>query len=121
MLSGGCYDLALIGVALPDIGGIELATFAANENVPAVLLSADAAMNIQLERWGVPCLPYPFDAEELYRASNQAVREAQINMIKVKVSAGRMLANVAALELDVAEAQQTIDEILAKLNSRWIA
>lgn len=77
-------------------------------------------MNIQLRRWGFPCLPYPFEAEELYCASAQAVREAQINMIKIKSSAGRMLANVAELELDVTETRRTINEILSKLNSRWI-
>jgi DNA-binding response OmpR family regulator len=116
MLTNEDYDLALIDAALTDLGSIELATLAANENVATLLLSADRAMNIQLDRYGFPYLREPFSWKELQTASNRAVREAQINILKVKAAVGRMIANATALSVDVAGSQQLIEEILARLN-----
>jgi DNA-binding response OmpR family regulator len=112
LIRGGSYDLALIDLALPDMGSIELAIFAANENVPTVLLSAHPAMNRQLERSGFPYLPCPFNAAELRSISSRTIHETQINVSKYKASAGRLLTNVAALKLDLTDSQGMINEVL---------
>jgi DNA-binding response OmpR family regulator len=97
MIAAWHYDLALINATLPDMSGIVLATIAASENIPVLLMSGDAAMNLQLERHGFPYMQEPFGSEQLIRVANQVIRDAQMNILKVKVSAARMQTNTAVL------------------------
>jgi DNA-binding response OmpR family regulator len=118
MMSEKLYDLVLINGFLPDMPSVELAVLAANENIPSLFLSGWGRTNAELARYGFPSIKRPYNWVELHSATDQAIRESQINILKVKASAARFLANLAALEFEVDKTRTSINEILAKLGGR---
>jgi DNA-binding response OmpR family regulator len=118
MIAARWYDLALINASLPDMSGIELGALATNENIPVIIISGHPAVNAELARHDFPHVQKPFGAVELRRASNQAIREAQANILQVRASAAKMLTNLAAFNHEMAEARRRAAEILAKFGGK---
>jgi DNA-binding response OmpR family regulator len=114
MIAGLHFDLAVIDVGLPLISGFELAAFAANENIPVLLVSGHPGLNEKLRRFGYPYLEKPFGLKALCAEAVRAIGESQENIRRVKDSAARMWANTEALSAALAESQRLLREIKAQ-------
>jgi DNA-binding response OmpR family regulator len=111
------FDLAIIDCILPDISGIELASLAANESTPVILISGDAEISLKLHRFGYRFLIKPFTISQLLSVSAKVILESRENIGRVKAAAIRMLADAEALEASLAASKRLLDEGEAK----WLA
>jgi len=118
MIAARHYDLALINATLPDMSGIALAGLAANEDIPAIMISNSSETVSELDYHGFPHLQRPFGPEELRKASRKAISESVINILKVKASVAVMETRLAAFRFDVAESHRILAELLARINRR---
>jgi DNA-binding NtrC family response regulator len=111
MMVSSHFDLAIIDVGLPEISGVELATFAANENIPVLLISGHPEINNKLERFDYPYLAKPFGLDKLAAEAVRVIAATGENIRRVKASAEKMRANKEALSAAVAESQRLLQEI----------
>jgi DNA-binding response OmpR family regulator len=114
MIAGWHFDLAVIDVGLPLISGFELAGFAANENIPVLLVSGHPGLNEKLRRFGYPYLEKPFGLNALCAEAVRAIGESQENIRRVKDPAARMSANTEGLSAALAEPQRLLRDIKAQ-------
>jgi DNA-binding NtrC family response regulator len=98
MITFSRFHLSVIDATLPDICGLQLATIAANANIPVVLISGDPDTNGCLHRFDYPFLVKPFNMSTLLLVSAHIMLESQKNIRRVKASASKMLAAADALE-----------------------
>jgi DNA-binding NtrC family response regulator len=111
LLTGKCFDLAIIEVVLPDASGIALAAIAANENTPVLLITGHPNVTTRLKQYELadfPCLLKPFDLVRLRTETERVVAESRQNVQRIKESMARWRANLTALEDAVADARQLI-------------
>lgn len=118
MMMSSHFDLAVIDVDLPEISGLELAAFAANENIPVLLVSGHPGTNDRLERLRYPFLAKPFKLHELTAEAARIIAESHENIARVKASAAKMLASTEALSVAVAESRRLLQEIKAQQVAR---
>jgi DNA-binding response OmpR family regulator len=109
------FDLALIDAVLPDMAGMQLASLAANQNMPVLLLSENSSSSAHVRRLGYPYLEKPFDVEVLVAESIAIVRRARLIVRDVAISADRVEATMKALAAEVAEAHRLFDLIISRL------
>ena len=114
MMAGWHFDLAVINVGLPRISGIDLAGFAANQNIPVLLVSGHPESNEILRRFGYPFLARPFGVDALCAEAVRVIDEARANIRRVQASADKMLANTKALSSAVMESRRLLREIKAQ-------
>jgi len=114
MMAGWHFDLAVINVGLPRISGIELAGFAANQNIPELLVSGPPESNDMLGRFGYPFLAKPFGVDALCADAVRVIDESRTNIRRVQASADKMLANTEALSAAVMESRRLLREIKAQ-------
>lgn len=114
MLASRHFDIAIIDVGLPQISGIELAAFAANENIPVLLISGHPAINDKLRALGYPYLEKPFGIDALMREAARVISESRENIRRVKASAEKMLINTKELSASLAESRRLLYEIKAQ-------
>lgn len=114
MIAGSDFALAIIDASLPQIPGVELATFAANENIPVLLISGDPDANYKLKRFGYPHLEKPFDLSALHRESVRVLGESQENIRRVRASSAKMQAAGYALSAAIRESRRLLEEIKAR-------
>jgi DNA-binding NtrC family response regulator len=81
---------------LPLISGFELAGFAANENIPVLLVSGHPGMNDKLRLFGYPYLEKPVGLDALRAEAVRVIGESHENIRRVKDSTARMWANTEA-------------------------
>ena len=92
------FDLVLIDVGLPGVSGIELTKLAANENLPALLISGHPGVCADLMRFGFPLLTKPFKIETLFAEAIAIMEDAGENLRRVKASIAEMYARNEALK-----------------------
>jgi DNA-binding response OmpR family regulator len=112
------FDLAIIDVDVPEISGLELAAFAANENIPVLLTSSRPGKSDQLGRLRYPFLAKPFKLLELTAEVVRVIAESHENIRRVKESAAKMLASTEGLSVAVAESRRLLQEIKAQQVAR---
>jgi DNA-binding NtrC family response regulator len=111
LLTGKCFDLAIIDVVLPDASGLALAAIAANENTPVLLITDRPNVTARLKRYDLadfPCLLKPFDLVRLRTETEQAVAESQQNVRRIKEGMAGWRASIIALDDAMADARQLI-------------
>jgi two-component system, OmpR family, alkaline phosphatase synthesis response regulator PhoP len=114
------FDLALIDVTLPGISGFELATLAADEDTPVLLITGNPESNFKLHQFGFPHLAKPFSLERLRLEAARVMAEHGSNVTRVKASVARMEANRAALVVALAESDRLLDTIRRQQQlGRW--
>jgi DNA-binding NtrC family response regulator len=121
MIAGSHFDLAIIDLGLPQISGLELAAYAANENIPMLLVSGHPGGNEKLQRLGYPYLEQPFGLDALHQAALRVIHESRENIRRVQSSARKMLAGKEALSAAVTEARRLLAEIKAQHQARETA
>jgi DNA-binding response OmpR family regulator len=87
LLTSKRYDLAIIEVVLPDASGIALATVAANENTPVLLISGSARATARLKQYDLtdfPCLRKPFDLVQVRTEADRVMAERRKNLQQIK-------------------------------------
>jgi DNA-binding NtrC family response regulator len=120
MIAKGGFDLAVIDGRLPDMSGLALAELAANENIPVILMSGDAGTLLEFHRFGYQFLAKPFTLVALLSASSQVMNESRENILRVKASAAKMLANTNILRAELARSRKLLDESERKWRARGI-
>jgi DNA-binding response OmpR family regulator len=94
LLAGSRFDLVLIDVMLSDGSGVDLATFAVNENVPVLLISGHPELQIELSLAGYPFLPKPFGSYTLRATAEMILADAAENIRRVTESSAQPLVNM---------------------------
>lgn len=118
MMLSSYFDLAIIDADLPEISGLELAAFAANENIPVLLVSGHPGTSDQLERLRYPFLAKPLTLHKLTAEAVRVIAESQENIRRVRAQAAKMLANTEALSAEVAESRRLLREVKAQRVAR---
>jgi DNA-binding NtrC family response regulator len=114
MIAGSRFDLAIIDVGLPQISGLELAVYAANENIPVLLISGHPGVTEKLARFGYPYLEKPFALDALHTEALRVISESRENIQRVKSSAEKMQAGAEALSAALKETRRLLAEIKAQ-------
>jgi DNA-binding response OmpR family regulator len=120
MIAGWHFDLAVIDAGLPHISGLELAGFAANENIPVLLVSGHPGVSDKLRRFSYPYLEKPFGLDALCAEAARVIDESRENIRRVKASAARMLATTEALSNAMMESRRLLREIKAQQIERQL-
>lgn len=117
-VTGRHFDLALIEVTLPDMAGIELASVAANQDTPVLLLSANSSSTEHARRLGYTCLEQPFDVDLIVAESIAIVQRTRRLVHDIAASAESMDAVMKSLFAEVAEAHRVFDLIMSRLGRK---
>jgi DNA-binding response OmpR family regulator len=99
--------LALVESELPDMSGFEVAQRAANNNVPAILMSAHPEKMLLCEEHGFPHLRKPFSIVELTSLATKTIREAEQNVAQLQRSYAHLKATLEASKRIAAAARKT--------------
>ena len=91
------FDLALIDVLLPDASGFVLAEFAANQNVPVLLMSGHPHAAMRMEALDFACLQKPFSLVELTLAMGREIAASDANIGRIRGGMVRLNENVEGL------------------------
>jgi DNA-binding NtrC family response regulator len=106
------FGLAIIEVTLPDASGIALATVAANENTPVLLISGRAKATARLKQHNLgdfPCLRKPLDLVQLRTESERLIADGRENIQRIKDGMTQWRASLTALEDVLADSRQLLD------------
>jgi DNA-binding response OmpR family regulator len=112
LLTSERFDLAIIEVTLPDASGIALATVAANENTPVLLISGRAKATARLKQYELadfPCLRKPLDLIQLRAETKRLIADSHQNIRRIKDAMTWWRANLAALEDVLADSGRLLD------------
>jgi DNA-binding NtrC family response regulator len=111
LLTGKCFDIAIVDVVLPDASGVALAAIAANENTPVLLITDRRNVTARLKQYDLadfPCLLKPFDLVRLRTETERVVAESHQNVQRIKEGMARWRANLIGLDDAIADARQLI-------------
>lgn len=111
MITGMRFDLTLIDALLPDVSGIALAEFAADEDTAALMMSGHPKINETLDRFDFPHLEKPFELASLVAEATNIMRDTRKNIRRVKASAVQMRASSEALNAAMEKAWRLLDAI----------
>ncbi len=110
-------SLVVVNAVLPGIPGIEVAAQAARRDIPALVMTDDAAMDIRLERMGWPHLRKPFQVQQLLEEVHNTIGRAHENARIIRASLDRLFQTSGDLARAI-DALQTlrrrIEETLAR-------
>jgi DNA-binding response OmpR family regulator len=109
------FDIVLISATLPDTTGIELAKVAYNEHVPVLMLSENSDISAELRRLQIRYLQKPFSLDTLLSESRRVVCESRKSRARVRSCVATVEASLESLRLEIAEANQLFDAIVARL------
>jgi DNA-binding response OmpR family regulator len=115
MITGGRFDLAIIDAMLLKVPGVQLATLAANQDTPVLLLSENRSTSTQLRRLGYPYLEKPLDLGALVSESRRIIVGTRLNIQKGIAAADRIESDVNALEAEIAESHRLFDLAMNRL------
>lgn len=115
MIAHRQFDVALISATLPDAWGIELARLASNEKISVLMLSENSNISKKLKRLQYRYLQKPFSVDVLLSETRHVIRESRQNIAASRSCAATVEANMEALRIEIAEANQLFDAILARL------
>jgi DNA-binding NtrC family response regulator len=108
LLETRSFDLALIDAHMPGIPGLELAAVAANENIPALIMSGHPDAAEKCDRFGFPYLSKPFGLEALARETERVMADKAAIIRQVKEATGRMRAEMQKLKSAMAESARLV-------------
>jgi CheY-like chemotaxis protein len=101
--------LALVELALPDMSGFEVARCAANNDVPAIVMSGHPEKMLLCEEHRFPHLRKPFSIFQLTSLATQVVREAEQNIAQLQRSYARLKATMEASKRIIEVARKTTE------------
>lgn len=110
-------SLVVLDAVLPGIPGIEVAAHSVARDVPVLMMTDQAAMDIRLERVGWPHLRKPFQVEQLLLEVHATIVEAHEKAQVVRASLDRLFRNSGDLRRTIDELRrlrQDIEESLAR-------
>ena len=84
------FGLAIIDVNMPEVSGYELATHAADRNIPVLLSSGHPDTGAQLKEHGCPYLAKPYRVAELITEAAEAITHADENIRRIRASLARL-------------------------------
>ena len=88
--------LALVDLMLPDMCGFEVAWYAANYEVPTILMSGHPEKMLLCEDHGFPHLCKPFSISQLTNLAIKVIHEAEQNVVQLQWSYVRLQAALDA-------------------------
>lgn len=91
------YDLAIIDVMVPGIGGFQLAELAANENIAVLLTSGHPDACDRLWRFQFPHLQKPYNFDTLTDEATTIIQETRENIRRVRDATAKMRIHTEAL------------------------
>jgi DNA-binding NtrC family response regulator len=109
------FDLAIIDVNMPEISRYELATRAANRNIPTLLSSGHPDAHIKLKELECPYLAKPYRVTNLIGQAAEAITHAGENIRRIKASLAKLAATTEGLKADLAESKRLMDDSKAIL------
>jgi DNA-binding NtrC family response regulator len=118
MIAGMRFDLTLIDALLPDVSGIALAEFAADEDTAALMTSGHPQVSETLDRFDFPYLEKPFDIASLIAEATSIIRDTRENIRRVKTSAAQMRASAEALNAAMEKSRRLLDAIKARQHNQ---
>jgi CheY-like chemotaxis protein len=101
--------LALVELALPDMSGFEVARCAANNDVPAIVMSGHPEKMLLCQEHRFPHLRKPFSIFQLTSLATQVVREAEQNIAQLQRSYARLKATMEASKRIIEVARKTTE------------
>jgi DNA-binding response OmpR family regulator len=99
--------LALVDLMLPDMCGFEVARYAANYEVPTLLMSGHPEKMLLCEDHGFPHLCKPFSISQLTNLARKVIREAEQNVAQLRWSYVRLQATLHASRRIVGAARKS--------------
>jgi DNA-binding response OmpR family regulator len=120
MIAGRRFDLALIDAMLPKITGVRLATLAANQNTPALLLSENPSTSTVLRRLGYPYLEQPLDLGALVSESQRMIIGTKSNTRKGTAATAEVKPSPESLAAEIAEAHRLFDLTMIRLGYKKV-
>ena len=109
-IQGGCFDLAIIDVRLPQISGFDLAAKAANRNIPTLLCSGHPDALLKLQGLDLPHLSKPFSMQQLIHASAQVIVFSKENVVRMRATIGQAQTTMERLSIAIADTDRLIAE-----------
>ena len=110
LLQSRQFDLALIDGVLPGVPGLVLADVAANENIPALMMSGHPDEAMKYDRFGFPYLSKPFGLEALRREAEKVMADKVEAVRRVREAVARMKTETEQLKGALAESARLIGE-----------
>jgi DNA-binding NtrC family response regulator len=107
-IDGGAFSLAIIDVSMPEVSGFDLATRAANRNIPSLLCTGHPDALILLQEHGFPHVAKPFKVADLLHEAAKAITATAENIARVKASAEKMLATAEGLRDAIEESRRLV-------------
>ena len=95
LLEAQSFDLVLIDALMPGIPGLELAAIAANQNIPAMIMSGHPDVAEKCDRFGFPYLSKPFGLDVLARETAKVLADKAAIVLQVKEAVARMKVEMA--------------------------
>jgi len=109
--------LLVVDAVLPVIPGIEVAAHAVSRNVPVIVMTDEAAMDVRLARAGWPHLRKPFARQELLDEVHATIAQSQENSRIVRASLERLFHTSGDIRRTIDELvrlRQTTEAIMAR-------
>jgi two-component system, OmpR family, copper resistance phosphate regulon response regulator CusR len=112
----GTYDLVILDLLLPGLGGLEAlrALHRERAELPVLILSARSDLATKLRGFELGAVDYvakPFSLDEL-------LARVRVHLRRVRVAEDGTLIRVGRLELDLASRQARVGETVAELSDR---